>query len=155
MILCFLLQIQTDLQFVKEDLNVVEQHRIDLYRVRDRYSAKLQMFADDSTAMRSWSSSIEKNSSSLISSSRNVHGGMSTGNFQYKKVDGNTQVSALGPQKKDAFSISNSQHMSQSGLAVMRKKRVHSQVNLSSRSKTMANNRFVSYWSFAGNFGGY
>lgn len=108
---------------------MVERHRIDLYRARDRYSAKLQMFADDSTAMRSWSSSIEKNSSSLISSSRNVHRGMSTGNFQYKKVDGNTQVSALGPQKKDGFSISNSQHMSQSGLAVMRKKRVHSQFN--------------------------
>ncbi|XP_059661141.1 E3 ubiquitin-protein ligase COP1 isoform X2 [Cornus florida] len=121
-------EIQTDLQYIKEDINVVERHRIELYQVRDRFSVKLRM-QDDLTATKSRPSSIDKNSIGLISSSRNEQVGMSMGNFPYKKVDGKAQVSALACQRKDAFSALDSQHMSQSGLAVVRKKRVHAQFN--------------------------
>ncbi|KAA8524760.1 hypothetical protein F0562_011183 [Nyssa sinensis] len=122
-------EIQTDLQYSKEDINAVERHRIELYRARDRYSVKLRMLADDPTATKSGHSFIDKNSSGLISSSRNVQGGMGMGNFQYKKVDGRSQISAPVSQRKDSFSGLESQHMSQLGLAVVRKKCVHAQFN--------------------------
>ncbi|CAK9184082.1 unnamed protein product [Ilex paraguariensis] len=122
-------EIQNDLQYVKEDVNAVERHRIELYRARDRYSVKLRMLADDPSANKSRISSINKTSSGLISSSRNAFGGMASGNFQYKKLDGKAQVSSIGPQKKDGFTGLSSQHLSQSGLAVVRKKRVHAQFN--------------------------
>ncbi|KAI8558225.1 hypothetical protein RHMOL_Rhmol04G0073800 [Rhododendron molle] len=125
-------EIQTDLQFIKEDINAVERHRIDLYRARDRYSVKLRMLADDPTATKSWPSSIFKNNnnnSGLSSSSRIAQGGMGFGNFQSKKADGKAQVSTLAPQRKDNISGLGSENMSQSGLAVVRKKRVHAQFN--------------------------
>ncbi|KAM7498358.1 hypothetical protein LguiA_022772 [Lonicera macranthoides] len=123
-------EIQNDLQYVKEDTNAVERHRIELYRARDRYSVKLRMLADDSMSTKAWSSSIDKNSSGLISTSQNTHGGMRTANFLYKKTEGKAQVSSLGgPQRKDAFSGLSSQNISQSGLAVARKKRVMLQFN--------------------------
>ncbi|KAG5551681.1 hypothetical protein RHGRI_009933 [Rhododendron griersonianum] len=125
-------EIQTDLQFIKEDINAVERHRIDLYRARDRYSVKLRMLADDPTATKSWPSSIFKNNnnnSGLSSSSRNAQGGMGFGNFQLKKADGKAQLSTLAPQRKDTISGLGSENMSQSGLAVVRKKRVHAQFN--------------------------
>ncbi|KAL6975666.1 coatomer subunit alpha [Sarracenia purpurea var. burkii] len=122
-------EIQTDLQFIKEDVNAVERHRIDLFRARDRYLMKLRMHADDPTATKSWPSSIAKNNGGLISSSRNAQGGMGMGNFQYKKADGKAQVSTLAPQRKESSGGLGSEHMSQSGLAVVRKKRVHAQFN--------------------------
>uniref|UniRef100_A0A5B7BC13 Uncharacterized protein n=1 Tax=Davidia involucrata TaxID=16924 RepID=A0A5B7BC13_DAVIN len=86
------------------------------------------MLADDPTATKSRTSLIDKNSSGLISRSRNIRG-IGMGNFQYKKLDGKSQVSAPAPQRKDAFSGLESEHTSQSGLAVVRKKRVHAQFN--------------------------
>lgn len=128
---CCFLQIQNDLQYVKEDINAVERYRIDLYRARDRYSVKLQMLSDECLVTRSQSSSIDRTSSGLACSSRSVHGGLAAGNFQYKKGDSKPQFGSLGPQKKNAsLSALNSQHMSQSGLAVVRKKRVHAQVRI-------------------------
>lgn len=113
----FQLQVQTDLQFIKEDISAVERHRLDLYRARDRYSLKLRMLGDDSSARKSRSSSID-----------NIHGGMSTANFQTRKVDGRGQVSSAGLHRKDGVSGSDQQNVNQSGLAVVRKKRVHAQV---------------------------
>ncbi|KAK3005857.1 hypothetical protein RJ639_015842 [Escallonia herrerae] len=123
-------EIQTDLQFIKDDINAVERHRIELYRARDRYPVKLRMLGNDPTAaaMGSRSSSTDKNSSGLVTNYRSAYGEMTSGNFQYKKVDGKAQVGPLGPQRKDAQSGLTSQHMSQSGLDVVRKKRVHSQL---------------------------
>ncbi|KAK3038903.1 hypothetical protein RJ639_027531 [Escallonia herrerae] len=124
-------EIQTDLQFIKDDINAVERHRIELYRARDRYPVKLRMLGNTPTAaaMGSRSSSTDKNNSGLVTNYRNAYGEMTSGNFQYKKVDGKAQVGPLGPQRKDAQSGLTSQRMSQSGLDVVRKKRVHSQFN--------------------------
>ncbi|XP_011085493.1 E3 ubiquitin-protein ligase COP1-like isoform X2 [Sesamum indicum] len=88
-------EVQNDLHYIKEDLNAVERHRIELYRARD-----------------------------------SIQGGVNSANFQYKKDEGNVQVNPLGTQSKDAsLSGPTSQHISQSGLAVVRKKRVHAQFN--------------------------
>lgn len=119
---------QNDLQYIKEDLNSVERHRIDLYRARDRYSMKLRMLADDPIGKKPWSSSTDRNFDGLFSASRNAPG--APGNLTYRKVDGKAQISSPGPQRKDtSISEMNSQHMSQSGLAVVRKKRVNAQFN--------------------------
>ncbi|KAK4343540.1 hypothetical protein RND71_036634 [Anisodus tanguticus] len=123
-------EVQNDLQYIKEDINSVERHRIDLYRARDRYSMKLRMLADDPIGKKPWSSSTDRNFGGLFSTSRNAPGGLPTGNLTYKKVDGKAQISSPGPQRKDtSISEMNSQHMSQSGLAVVRKKRVNAQFN--------------------------
>ncbi|XP_059276946.1 E3 ubiquitin-protein ligase COP1-like isoform X1 [Lycium ferocissimum] len=123
-------EVQNDLQYIKEDLNSVERHRIDLYRARDRYSMKLRMLADDPIGKKPWSSSTDRNFGGLFSASRNAPGGLPTGNLTYKKLDGRAQISSPGPPRKDtSISEMNSQHMSQSGLAVVRKKRVNAQFN--------------------------
>ncbi|XP_027127492.2 E3 ubiquitin-protein ligase COP1-like [Coffea arabica] len=122
-------EIQNDLQYIKEDINAVERHRIELYRVRDRFSLKLQVLSDDCLGVRSRSSSIDRTSSGLVSSSRSAHGG-ATGSFQYKRGDSKAQFSSPANHRKDAsLSGLNTQPMSQSGLAVVRKKRVHAQFN--------------------------
>ncbi|TXG55428.1 hypothetical protein EZV62_020684 [Acer yangbiense] len=122
-------EVQADLHYVKEDINSVERHRIELYRARDRYSVKLRILGDDTSTRKPWLSSIDKNSSGLISSSLNVRGGMSAGNLESKKVDGKAQVSSHGIQKKDSLTGSDSQCFNQSSVSVVRKKRVHAQFN--------------------------
>ncbi|XXG76891.1 hypothetical protein AAC387_Pa08g1157 [Persea americana] len=122
-------EVQTDLQYIKEDINSVERHRIELYRARERYSMKLLML-DDPMATKVWPSPIDKHNSGLISSARSAHGGTYSRNFQNKKVDVKSQGSSPGHQRKDAFSGSEPQNvLTQSGLAVARKRRVHTQFN--------------------------
>ncbi|KAK3033297.1 hypothetical protein RJ639_033228, partial [Escallonia herrerae] len=118
------------LPFIKDDINAVERHRIELYWARDRYPVKLRMLGNNPTAaaMGSWSLSTDENNSGLVTKYHNAYGEMTSGNFRYKKFDGKAQVGPLGPQRKDAQSGLTSQHMSQSGLDVVRKKRVHSQI---------------------------
>ncbi|KAI4305733.1 hypothetical protein L6164_029081 [Bauhinia variegata] len=120
-------EVQTDLQFIKEDITAVEKHRKELYRARDRYSVKLRML-DDSGARKSWHSSMDKNSSDLISGPLNMRGGLSSGILP-KKIDGKSQVSSHGGQRKDTIGGSDSQFVNLSGLAVVRKRQVHAQFN--------------------------
>ena len=101
---------------------------MELYRARHRYSLKLRVL-DDSGARKSWHSSMDKTSSGLISSPLNVREGLSFGSHA-GKIDGTSQVSSRGVQRKDAIGGSDSQHINQSGLALVRKKRVDAQVNL-------------------------
>ncbi|CBI41056.3 unnamed protein product, partial [Vitis vinifera] len=121
-------EIQTDLQYVKEDINAVERHRIDLYRSRERYSVKLRMLADDPIATKAWPSLTDKHSSGIISSAHSTQGRMGAGSSQNKKADVKAQVSSHGLQRKDAYSGSDS-HVTQSGLVVARKRRLHAQFN--------------------------
>lgn len=120
-------EVQTDLQFIKEDISSVERHRMGLYRARDRYSVKLRMLGDDSSVRKPWPSSMDKNSGDLSSGSLNARKGLATGNLQSKKVDAKSQVISHGLQRKDALSGSDSQCINQSSSSVARKKRVHAQ----------------------------
>lgn len=120
-----LIEIQNDLQYIKEDINVVERHRIDLYRARERYSVKLQMHLDSSPSVKPWSSLIDKNSTGLSQCAQ----GATMGSFHNKQADVKTQSSSHSLQRKGALSGLDSQHINQSGLAVARKKRVHAQFN--------------------------
>ncbi|KAL2926855.1 E3 ubiquitin-protein ligase COP1 [Bienertia sinuspersici] len=120
-------EIQTDLQYVKEDITAVERHRVELYRAKDRYSVKLRMLGDD-PAPKIWPSTADRSSGGVSSGSHSSLGGLAAGGFQNKKMDGKAQGSH-GPPRKDALSGLDSQYISQSGLAVMRKKRIHVQFN--------------------------
>ncbi|ESQ51886.1 hypothetical protein EUTSA_v10016348mg [Eutrema salsugineum] len=120
-------EVQTDLQYIKEDINAVERHRIDLYRARDRYSVKLRMLGDDPSTRNAWP--LEKNHSGFNSNSLSMRGGNSLGNFQNKKIEGKAQGSSHGLPKKDALSGSDSQSLNQSTVSMARKKRIHAQFN--------------------------
>nr|VDD06840.1 unnamed protein product [Brassica oleracea] len=118
-------EVQTDLQYIKEDINAVERHRIDLYRARDRYSVKLRMLGDDPSTRNAWPP--EKSHTGFNSNSLSIRGGNPPGNFQNKKVEGKAQGSSHGISKKDAQSGSDSQSLNQSSVSMARKKRIHAQ----------------------------
>ncbi|XP_010509945.1 PREDICTED: E3 ubiquitin-protein ligase COP1 isoform X1 [Camelina sativa] len=120
-------EVQTDLQYIKEDINAVERHRIDLYRARDRYSVKLRMLGDDPSTRNAWPH--EKNHSGFNSNSLSIRGGNLLGNYQNKKVEGKPQGSSHGLPKKDVLSGSDSQSLNQSTVSMARKKRIHAQFN--------------------------
>ncbi|XP_057522888.1 E3 ubiquitin-protein ligase COP1-like isoform X1 [Amaranthus tricolor] len=119
-------EIQTDLQYIKEDISAVERHRMDLYRARDRYSVKLRMLSDDPTP-KIRPSTADRNNGGISSGSRCSLGGLTAGSFQNKKMDVKAQGSHGQPRKDALSSGLDSQYISQSGLAVMRKKRIHVQ----------------------------
>ncbi|KAJ7964794.1 E3 ubiquitin-protein ligase COP1 [Quillaja saponaria] len=112
-------EVQIDLQFIKEDLNTVERHRMELYHAKDRYSLyhaedrysmKLQML-NDSSGRKAWPSAMDKNSSG--SSSLNMRGGFSSGSIPNKLVDGKSKGSSHGVQRKDASSGSDTKYINQ------------------------------------------
>ncbi|XP_028109230.1 E3 ubiquitin-protein ligase COP1-like isoform X2 [Camellia sinensis] len=124
-------EIQTDLQYIKEDINAVERHRIDLYRAKERYSVKLRMLLDDPSATKAWPSLMDRRRCGILSSIPPSPQGlcwMNEGNSQNRKVDGKALVSSQMVQRKDSYSGPDS-HVTQSGLAVARKRRVHAQFN--------------------------
>ncbi|KAF5741404.1 E3 ubiquitin-protein ligase COP1 isoform X1 [Tripterygium wilfordii] len=122
-------EVRNDLQFIKEDIDAVDSHRLELYRTRDKFSMKLRMLGEGLSARKPWTALVDKNSSGSISSSHNLRGGMSSGNIPNKKLDVKAQVSSHGLQRKDALSGVDSHFGSQSSLSVVRKKRVHAQFN--------------------------
>ncbi|XP_042059964.1 E3 ubiquitin-protein ligase COP1-like isoform X2 [Salvia splendens] len=125
-------KVQSDLQYIKEDLNSVERHRIELYQARERCSVKLKILSSDPLGIRSRTSSrpMDRNMSGPVSNSYNIRG-ITSMNFQYTKDEAKAQVNNIPrtQSKEAAPSEPTSQHKSQSGLAVMRKKRVHAQFN--------------------------
>lgn len=88
------------------------------------------MLLDDPIPAKLWPSPADKHSNIVIPSSRSSHGGTFSGNFQHKRSDFKTHGNYQGQQKKDGFSGSDQQHsLTQSGLAVARKRRIHAQVS--------------------------
>ncbi|PSS24798.1 E3 ubiquitin-protein like [Actinidia chinensis var. chinensis] len=124
-------QIQTDLQYIKEDINSVERRRMELYRAKERYTVKLRMLVDDPSAANAWPSLIDRRSDGMTSSLQNIqaHCRMNTGNSQSRKADAKALVNSQIVQRKDSHGGSDSQHVTQSGLALARKKRVLAQFN--------------------------
>ncbi|KZV58491.1 hypothetical protein F511_11951 [Dorcoceras hygrometricum] len=123
-------QVQHDLQYIKEDMNAVERHRIELYRARDQYSRNLQIISYEPVVTRSQTSSVDRNTSGIVINSCDEKGVITSVNFKNNKEEKKAHVKPLGTQSKVAsFNGPTSQHMSQSSLAVLRKKRVHAQFN--------------------------
>ncbi|KAF9589481.1 hypothetical protein IFM89_024752 [Coptis chinensis] len=82
---------------------------------------------DEPATAKGWPSSIDKQSSGLMSGARSSQGAIGSGSFQNKKTDMKVSVSSQGHQRRDAFSGSDPQNLTQSGLAVARKRRIHTQ----------------------------
>ncbi|XP_027184854.1 E3 ubiquitin-protein ligase COP1-like isoform X1 [Coffea eugenioides] len=124
-------ELQTDLQYIKEDINSVERRGIELYRSRDRYLTNVRMLGDDPRAKLSWPSLIEKRGGGVLpcfpGPQSQCHMGSSTSHNW--KADEKTPSGSQIIQIKDANSDLDSQQLTQSGLLVARKKRVHAQFN--------------------------
>ncbi|KAK6919299.1 WD40 repeat [Dillenia turbinata] len=121
-------EVQSDLQYIKEDVIAVERHRMDLSQARDRFMMKMRML-DDPTFTKSRSLSIDKHNNSSISVPRREQVGMHAINLHGKRADGKAEVNNFGHQRRDAFGGLEPHHVNQSGLAVARKKRILSQFN--------------------------
>lgn len=98
---------------------------------RERYSVKLRMHVNNPSA-KSWPSLIEKRSSGITSIPPNVQGQcwMGSSSSQNTKSDTKAPISSQIHQRKDVCSGSDSQHVTQSGVALARKRRVHAQVSI-------------------------
>ncbi|KAJ9563001.1 hypothetical protein OSB04_008161 [Centaurea solstitialis] len=123
-------EVQNDLQYIKEDINAVERHRIELHRARERCSVKLRMLSDDSPIKTSWPSLMDKRNSSSMPMGNITEGQsrLGSGSPQSRLPDLQAPVNSLALQRKDACSGSDSQN-TQAGVNVARKRRVHAQFN--------------------------
>lgn len=123
------MQIQTDLQYIKEDISAVERHRLELYRTKERYSMKLRMLLDDPAAPKMWASPLDKASSFFLPNSRAPLSPSCPVSLQNKKLDLKAQVSHQGFQRRDALACSDPPSAPiQSSNVIARKRRVQAQV---------------------------
>ncbi|KAK4398904.1 E3 ubiquitin-protein ligase COP1 [Sesamum angolense] len=123
-------KIQSDLQYMKEDINAVERRRIELYRRRDRYSAKLRKLVSDPCSQSALPSLNDKYVGPMVSRNGITQGQVcmsSSGGSQNRKVDAKSSANHFIP-RKDSHSGSDTQNLTQSGLALARKRRVQAQV---------------------------
>ncbi|GJM86991.1 hypothetical protein PR202_ga02900 [Eleusine coracana subsp. coracana] len=123
-------EIQTDLQYIKEDISAVERHRVELYRTKERYSMKLRMLLDDPAAPKMWTSPLDKASSFFLPSSRAPLSPSCPGSLQNKRLDLKAQVSQQGFQRRDALTCSDPPNAPiQSSNVIARKRQVQAQFN--------------------------
>ncbi|XP_009385536.1 E3 ubiquitin-protein ligase COP1 isoform X4 [Musa acuminata AAA Group] len=123
-------QVQTDMQFIKDDINAVEKHRTELYRVRERYSVKLRMLFDDPIPTKLWAPTADQHNSILISNSRNSRSSLvrtGSDNLQIRSNDVTAQLNHQEHQRKDAFSGSETSSLIQSGRVIARKRKIQAQ----------------------------
>ena len=80
-------------------------------------------------AAKQQASAVEKNSNTIVSSSRSAYGGISHGSFHNRKSEIRSQSGSHGHQRKEFPSGSDvHQSPSNSGAAMTGKRRVHQQV---------------------------
>ncbi|KAK6133240.1 hypothetical protein DH2020_033001 [Rehmannia glutinosa] len=123
-------EIQSDLRYIKEDIHAVEVRRMELYRRRERYSAKMRMPVDDPTSKSVWPSLMDKHSGAAVTRTAIApgQGRMSSGGSQNRKADVKSSASPL-ILRNDAYGGSDTENLTQSGLALARKRRVLAQFN--------------------------
>lgn len=132
----FSLQIYSDLNYIKDDINAVERYRTELYRAKERFSVKLRLVNNDPIARKAWALLTDKHGSDTICSPHYMLGQMGT---QNQKADVKAQASSQALQNLDACSGSDLHSVAPSALAVARKRRVHSQVSDLKRSFASSN----------------
>ncbi|KAL3355112.1 hypothetical protein AABB24_019287 [Solanum stoloniferum] len=123
-------EIQNDLQYIKEDINAVERRRIELYRTRGRYSAKMRTLVDDSSAMTVRPPLRDKGIGAIVSSPINLQEQGRAGTSQTRNTDTRAPRNPQIVQRKDDNQGgSDSQDPNQPGKSLARKRRVHAQFN--------------------------
>ncbi|KAG8365372.1 hypothetical protein BUALT_Bualt18G0097800 [Buddleja alternifolia] len=125
-------EIQSDLRYIKEDIHAVERHRIDLYRKRDRYFAKLRVVDDEPFPKSVWQSSVDRNNGAIANTSRTAippRQCRTSSSGSQNRISDVRSTASPSISRNDAYVGSDSQNLTQSGLALARKKRVHVQFN--------------------------
>ncbi|PON91316.1 TNF receptor-associated factor [Trema orientale] len=122
-----LTEIQSDLHYIKEDLNAVERRRIDLLMEKERFSGRMRMLINDHTVEKALPCLIDKHGNGTDYSTYFSQVQMGSVNSQSKKPDVNAQAIFQGLQKKDAYSGAGLQSVTPSGLVLARKRQVYSQ----------------------------
>ncbi|XP_070027844.1 E3 ubiquitin-protein ligase COP1-like isoform X1 [Nicotiana sylvestris] len=117
-------EVENDLQFIKEDISTVEKHRVELYRARHRYAAKMRMLVNYSSAVTVPPSLIDKQGSGIVSGSSisQQQGYAALDTSQNRKAD------ARAPENVHRTD-SDSQNSDQSGLATARKRHIYAQLD--------------------------
>ncbi|KAF5742135.1 E3 ubiquitin-protein ligase COP1-like [Tripterygium wilfordii] len=121
-------EIQADLLYIMEDINSVEQKRFELYRAKDRCSAKVRIL-DDPTTAKLWPSLIDRHNNGSISDACGLQEGTASGSLQNKKADEQAQISTQVLQRKEAGGRADSEYFTQAGQIVARKGRIYAQFN--------------------------
>ncbi|XP_047950209.1 E3 ubiquitin-protein ligase COP1-like isoform X1 [Salvia hispanica] len=124
-------EIQSDLQYIKQDIHAVEKRRIELYHRRDRYAPKMRMLSNDPHSKSLWPSLMDKHRDTTTVSRATTAPDqvrLSSSVSKSQKVDLRSSASPLTPWK-DASGASDNQNLTPSGLALARKRRVHAQFN--------------------------
>lgn len=107
----------------------MEKRRIELYRTRGRYSAKMKTLADDSCAMTVRPPLRDKGGGAIVSSPVDSQEQGRAGTSQTRNTDTRAPRSSQIVQwKDDNHGGSDSQDPNQPGKALTRKRRVHAQV---------------------------
>uniref|UniRef100_A0A453PP79 RING-type domain-containing protein n=2 Tax=Aegilops tauschii subsp. strangulata TaxID=200361 RepID=A0A453PP79_AEGTS len=123
-------EIQTDLQYIKDDISSVERHRLDLYRTKERYSMRLRMLLDEPAASKMWPSPMDKPNSAFVPNSRAPPSTSSPGGLNNRRFDLRAPASHQGHQRRDALASSDPPNPPiQSGNVIARKRRVQAQFN--------------------------
>lgn len=123
----FLLQVQTDLRCISEDIHAVERHKLELCRERERYLRRLRMYEVGSAA-KLGSSLIDKYSRGNISNACNVQCQINSSGTEPNRADLKALVSSHGERLRDPASGSDSEYATPSGINVARKGRMRAQV---------------------------
>ena len=87
------MKIQSDLQYIKEDITAAEKRSIELYRAKERCSLKMRMLVDDSFTAITLPSLNDKHSNGIKTGAHNLQGWMGSANSQ-NKVYGKAQASS-------------------------------------------------------------
>lgn len=124
-------QLQADLQFIREDVSSVEKQKQELLRARERYSVKLRMLLQGSSPHITNATPTTCNGVSMPK----TESGLAMISTALKKGDGKERASSITFQKRDqpfggsTDCISNLQGPTPSpSLAIAKKKRVLAQV---------------------------
>ncbi|KAF3451787.1 hypothetical protein FNV43_RR07883 [Rhamnella rubrinervis] len=120
-------EIQSDLQYVKEDINAIGRRKIELQRENERFSIRTRMLVKDPLATNDWPSLTDKHGSDIISSARSMQVQMGSGNSQSKKANITAQTNFQELQRKDAYSGIDLQSVTPSGMIAARKRQIYSQ----------------------------
>lgn len=121
-------EVQADLHYIKDDILALEKRRLELSRVRERYSRKLHMPLDEPMDTTLGHAAIDDGNNVHTSFVRGGQGGAMSGKFQQKKAEIKAQASSQGMQSRANFCHSDSQVLpTLSGLTIARKRRVLAQ----------------------------
>ncbi|XP_057859829.1 E3 ubiquitin-protein ligase COP1 [Cryptomeria japonica] len=121
-------EIQADLQYIKEDISIVEKRRLELSRARERYTMKLRMILDNSTATSLGHPAPDNANIISAASFHSGHGSLTSGKLQLKSSEINVQSSSQDRPKRSSLCGSDSQVLPiPSGVTIARKRRVFAQ----------------------------